>query len=360
MWLKLSPSIFILLLVFSGAQSTKASSPFSPKSCTSEQGQLYISEGRYDQAIREFGCVIEGSPTEVDGYRGRIEAQLLLGKYSDAVRDYTRVNAIVVPVHPDAEATILAGYADRLDIAPDDLVALTGASFARWWFFDYAGAIRQLSKLLSLKPDDVYGNLFRGSSSLLSGATRARGAADLDRAIALAPQSPDVRFIVADAYTYGQPDPARAFAEASLALEWGLDTPRVHAILASAYNSFGDLLAAATHLDRHIDLVTTQLLVGGPLVSGGALGLDFVPGRTYEIPVEANAGQTLSIRTTSHEISDSIMVLLAPDGTPVVGSDDFKKYLAGFDWVATSTGTYKLHVTTFESVSTGRLFVSRN
>lgn len=103
-------------------------------------------------------------------------------------------------------------------ITPEDIPTLTGASFARWWFSNYAQAIHLLNRLLSVRPDDVYGNLFRGSSRLFRGATRAEGMADLERAIALAPQGAGVRFIVTDAYTYGQPDPERAFAEASLAL----------------------------------------------------------------------------------------------------------------------------------------------
>ena len=56
--------------------------------CTSEQGQAFIDEGLYKQAVKEFTCVIDAQPTEVDGYRGRIEAQLLLGLYSDELRDY--------------------------------------------------------------------------------------------------------------------------------------------------------------------------------------------------------------------------------------------------------------------------------
>ncbi len=35
--------------------------------------------------------------TQVEGYRGRIEAELLLGRYSDAVGDYARVTAFVLP-----------------------------------------------------------------------------------------------------------------------------------------------------------------------------------------------------------------------------------------------------------------------
>ena len=329
--------------------------------CTAEEGQRLIHEGRYKDAIREFTCVIEARPTDVEGYRGRMEAELLLGLYSEAFREYARIVAFVLPVHPDAESTMLAGYADRLSSAPDDIPALTGASFTRWCLFDYPGAIHVIKRLLEIRPDDVYGNLFRGSSRVLHGASRADGMRDLERAIALAPRSPDVRYIVADAYTYGSaPDLDRAFAEATRALEWGLDTPRVHAIIAAGYNALGDLTAAVMHIDRHIELVTTELLATGPLVAGGSFTLDLVAGQTYQIPVQAIAGEVISIATSSKDYWDTILVLLAPDGTPVLGSDDANAYFAAFDWKAETTGTYRLRVTFFESVNAGELLVSRD
>jgi hypothetical protein len=88
-------------------------------------------------------------------------------------------------------------------------------------------AIGLTNPLLDLEPANPYGNLFRGSSRLLKGHNVADGVADLEYAIALAPESPDVRWVVADAYSYGLSDPHRAFAEATFALEGGLDTPRV-------------------------------------------------------------------------------------------------------------------------------------
>ena len=331
----------------------------SPASCTAEAAQALIDQGRYAQAVQRFTCVIDSNPTELEGYRGRIEAEVLLGRYSDAVRDYERVTAYVLPAHPDAAQTIHDGYAARIASAPDDIPALTGASFARWWFFDYASAIHVLNRLVEIRPNDVYPNLFRGSSRLLLGATKARGVADLERAIELAPTSPDVRFIVADAYTYGLPDADRAFAEATLALDWGLDTPRIHAILATAYNAFGDLGAAATHIQRSIQLVTSELVATTSLAAGESRSLDLAPGRTYAIPIAATAGDTISIATKSRDFWDSIAVLLGPDGSPVVGSDDDNAYFAAFDWVAPQTGTYMLHVTSFEAVSTGELIVTR-
>src|SRR5262245_29161290 len=114
--------------------------------CTAQQGQDYIDAARYDRAIREFSCVIDAEPTAVEGYRGRIEAELLFGRYSDALGDYARVTAFVLPVHPDARETIRSAYADRLAAAPNDVPALTGASFERWSNFDYVPAIHLLNR----------------------------------------------------------------------------------------------------------------------------------------------------------------------------------------------------------------------
>jgi tetratricopeptide (TPR) repeat protein len=352
----------ILSLSIGGA--TKAADParsaVNAEQCTVEDGQSLIDQGRYEQAVREFSCVIDQYPTEVEGYRGRIEATVLLARYSDAVRDYQRVTAFVLPVHPDAKNIILAGYAARLDNAPQDVNALTGASFARWWFFDYASAIHLLNRLIAIRPNDLYPNLFRGSSRLLSGANKAKGVTDLENAILLSPANPHVRFIVADAYTYGIPDPERAFAEASLALNWGLDTPRVHAILGTAYNKFGNLSAAAYHIQKSIDLVTTELVATSPLFADTTLRLGLAPGRTYVIPVQVIAGETISVTTSSRDFWDTILVLRAPDGTPVLGSDDDNAYFAEFEYTAPVSGTYQLKVTSFESVNTGELVVTRN
>jgi tetratricopeptide (TPR) repeat protein len=352
--LALALTLSALLLLPVAAAPVAAVSP----GCTVQAGQALIEDGQYTKAIQAFTCVIDAAPTDVEGYRGRIEAEILLGRYSDAVIDYQRVMAFVVPLDPGAETTIIDGYAARLASNPTDVRALTGMSFAQWWFFHYGEAIQVTDQLLSAHPNDPFGTLFRGSARLLKGVTKAKGVVDLDRAIALAPTNPDVRVIVADAYTYGLPDPERAFAEASLALEWGLDTPRVHAILATSYTAFGDVEEAASHIHRSIELVTTEVVPTAPLDAGAVVSLDLVPGRVYAIPIAATQGESISIETSSETIWDSIAVLLAPDGTPVVGSDDTNAYMAAFDWVATESTTYTLLVTSFEAVSTGTLVVT--
>jgi len=104
---------------------------------------------------------------------------------------------------------------------------------------------------------------------------------------------------------------------------------------------------------------TTELVVASPLAAGSSASFALVPGRTIEIPIAVAAGETISLQTSSKDFWDTILVLLAPNGTPVVGSDDFKGYMAGLDWVAPAGGTYRLRVTSFEAVDTGTLLVAR-
>ena len=116
---------------------------------------------------------------------------------------------------------------------------------------------------------------------------------------------------------------------------------------------------ALLEVQHHLDLVTTDLVPTSPLAPRETRGFDLVPGRTYEIPLTVTAGESLSISTSSHNFVDTIALLLAPDGSAVLASDDSHLYYAAFDYVAQQTGTYLLRVTSFESVSTGELLVTR-
>ena len=353
-------TLFALLLsIATSGLTARAAVAGDPAGCSVAAGQAFIDAAEYESAVDEFSCVIAAQPTEVEGYRGRIEALLMLGRFSAAFADYARMTAVVLPVHPDAAATILNGYAERLAATPDEIPALTGLSFAHWWLFGYAAAINVLKDLLDILPDDVYGNLFLGSSMMLKGGNQAQANTLLDEALLLAPDNPDAHYIAADAWLYGAGDCGRAFDEATTALEGGLDTPRVNAILASCYLNSGDVDAAAAHLARHIELVTTEHVPSLPLAVGGKLALELAPGRTIEIPVTAEAGEELSIQTRSNDYFDTIAVLLAPDGTPVSGGDDFMQYFAGFRYVAAEAGTYVLQVTFFEAVNSGTIRVTR-
>ena len=190
-------------------------------------------------------CVIDAEPTESEGYRGRIEAQLLLGRFSDAVaRLRQRVTAFVVPGPPRRRARRSStGYPPPARDRAGRRAALTGASFARWWFFDYRRRftcstssstsgqrrLRQPVPWVEPRPQGRARRAAWRTSSVRSRSRREpRRPLHRRRRLHVRPARPGACVRGGD---------ARA--------RLGLDTPRVHAILATAYTAFGDLLAAS-------------------------------------------------------------------------------------------------------------------
>lgn len=326
-----------------------------------EDGQAFIDQGQYNLAVDCFTEFIDVNPTSPEGDRGRIEALLMQRRYSDAMLDVSRFNALVVPADPDAADWILEHYEARIAADSNDTVALTGGSFAYWWNFDYATALLHLQTLDNIAADDPYAVLFRGSARLLSGVEQAEGEQDFAYALLLDTFNPHARFIVADGYTYGLPEPNRAFIEAALARLGGLETPRVNAIFAACFEAWGNMPVSAYYLRRHIDQVTSNLVVQAPLGNNKTRDVQFTPGMTVEIPVTIQAGKKFRVETSSpsDEVYDTVAVLLTSSGIPLTGSDDTDEYFAAFQWTAPVSATYKLRVTTFEAVSTGLVRIRR-
>src|SRR5689334_20071428 len=96
------------------------------------EGEAFAKDGNYDSAIAAFTCAIESDPLDIDAYRGRIEARLMTGAYSDAMLDYAAIKVQVVPEIPDALERILTYYETALESDPENIPLLTGDSFARW------------------------------------------------------------------------------------------------------------------------------------------------------------------------------------------------------------------------------------
>src|SRR5215207_7339632 len=100
MFRKVTPAALVGIAVAIAVLAPAGRSAAGHANCTSDAGQAFIQAGRYDKAIQTFTCVIAGAATEAEGYRGRAEAELLLGRYSDAMADYGRITALVEPSQP--------------------------------------------------------------------------------------------------------------------------------------------------------------------------------------------------------------------------------------------------------------------
>lgn len=309
----------------------------------------------YEAATAAFTCAIEAAPTAVDAYRGRIEAALLSRAYAAALDDYTNLLTDVYD-SPDAVFEgIMEGYEVALDGTSDDTRTLTGYSYALWWYGDVESAIAVLDLMLAADPDNAYAATLRGSSYLFLEDVEA-AEADLAHALALDPENPDLYFMIADGYTYGTWNPEAAQEAALMANELGLDTPRLDAILGATYDAQGETELAAAAYARHIIGATENTIDSGALVAGTQT-LRFSPGDSYVWTIEAAAGDTIRITSTSE--ADGLDTILAVmdtvTGTPVIGNDDTEGFNAGLDWTVPADGTYMLLLTTFEGAGTGEI-----
>lgn len=337
----------------------------SDEACTGEtdylaQGQALLDAGDYRGAIAAFSCAAKAAPEALNAYRGRIEASLLSGAYADAVGDDTAIMIHVIPTTPDAFESMIADYESRLAGAPDNITLLAGLSFAQWWVSDYAAAIDTLDHILELDPDNRYATAFRGSSRYFNEEFED-GDADFARALELEPDNAHLQFVLADAYIYGAGDYANARIAALEANELGLHTPRLNMILATAYSAEGDEATAAQYFAEHIRSATTNMVQGDLLAAGEIVTLEFVPGRSYTIPLEVTAGETLTVNLDSPADGvDTMLVLVAPDGSLVAATDDVVDLNAGLEGVIIAEGgTYNLLIATFEGAGTGEVIVTR-
>jgi hypothetical protein len=130
---------------------------------------------------------------------------------------------------------------------------------------------------------------------------------------------------------------------------------RVHAIFASSYLALDNQLAAVAELRAHIELVTNQLVQPRRLLPAPA---HTPPGREAELrKFRSRHGWRGALDlTSSRDFYDTILVLLAPDGPPALWSQD--RVFCRIQWVAVATGTYRILLTSFESVNTGDSTVS--
>ena len=199
-----------------------------------EQGQAFIDEGRYEKAVQEFTCVIAAAADRGRGLprprRGGAPPRPLLGRHG-RLRPGHGPRPARAPGRRCHDPRRLRGPARG---RPERDPGADGRELRPLVDFDYAQAIQRAQPSSRRPPGrpvrQPLPRLEPPAEGRDEGARRGRPR-PRDRARPHEPRCPlgrRRRLRVRPA------DPERAFAEASLALDGGLDTPRVHAILGAA------------------------------------------------------------------------------------------------------------------------------
>jgi tetratricopeptide (TPR) repeat protein len=183
------------------------------------RGRALLALGRYEQAETSFHQYLrKGGEEKSDIFRGRGLARMKLGKYPEAVDDYTRA----LELAPDAEIYQHRGWAHF---------------FSDAWKL----AVRDFSKAIELVPDTTDAYIGRGLARVLLGDYR-RAVADAEEALRRQPSTPEMMHNIA--CTFAQ---ATAHAQADVP---GADRKSVASYRRRALETVHQTLALLSSEDR--------------------------------------------------------------------------------------------------------------
>src|SRR5262249_43552952 len=127
-------------------------------------GRALLALGRYEQAERSFDQYLrQGGEEKSDLFRGRGLARMKLGKYPEAVDDYTRAleHAPDADIYQhrgwahffaDAWKLALRDFSKAIELGPEAGDAYTGRGLARVMLGGYRGAVADAEAALRRKP----------------------------------------------------------------------------------------------------------------------------------------------------------------------------------------------------------------
>jgi len=272
------------------------------------RGRDALEAENFEQSILDFSLYILLNPTDARGYYLRGLGYYNLQDLDSAVDDLTFGLRYSEDV-PELRAALLGTRSEFYTLLGDD-----------------TAAIQDLDALIAIHPSP---EAFAQRAILrLSGSAFEEAVTDLDEAIDLASGN----------------------------------QPALYFYRAHAQDALQNQRAAASDYLEWVNGMSQQTTDEGPLESGGAVTLQMAQSLVYRIAFDAQQGDEINVlvRAVAGDI-DPLLVLLAPDGTPLVGNDDARvgrdtnAVVTGYE--APEAGAYHLLVTHSISGYNGRVQV---
>lgn len=248
----------------------------------------------------------------------------------------------------DFEAASFA-FNQAIERSPESAQIYGLMAAAQFTTFNIPAIRENASRALELDPGIPQMYRLRGFTSLVMGDPEA-AIEDANQAIALEPDYFAYYVLRGNAYrATGNPEAALADFNQIIAL-----VPQSsfgYALRAEVQMQLGKNREAAADLAMAIELDTLERIDGESLVIGRPEILNMTYGRAYDLPFDADQDTVLTISVTSVEPSevDPLILVLAPDGTPLIFNDDsdpandvLDAVIAGYE--VPTTGTFTLVV----------------
>ncbi len=261
---------------------------------------LYAFSGQPDAALSDVDAVLAAEPDNVLGHVIRAVAQELMGD-------------------PDGAAS---SFAQAVALSPNNPQLYGLMAGAQWETFNIEGMVANSSRAVELAPDLAYSYRLRGMAEMVTGNPDGT-LADANQAIELDPTYYAYFILRANAYL-ALGNPQAAVADLTTAIELNPRTWIGHAIRADVTLALGDPQAAAQDFATAVEVGTLETVEGGKLSSDQPVTVTMTAGRTFRLQFEAEAGQhmTVSVNSVNPGEVDPVLLIAAPDGTPLVFNDD--------------------------------------
>ncbi len=162
-------------------------------------GEVYLKEGSYRNAIRNFTEAIRMNPKDAVVYSYRATAYDKLGEHQKAIDDCTSAiglnpeDAVAYVNRGNSRAKLkqyreaIADYTKAIDVDPDYAPAFRQRGASQFILEQNQKAIEDFSKAIALKPDDAQSHYFRGATHSKLGQHQA-AIEDYSKAISFYPK----------------------------------------------------------------------------------------------------------------------------------------------------------------------------
>jgi tetratricopeptide (TPR) repeat protein len=305
-----------------------------------DRGISYVNLGEYEEAIDNFDTAIDLDSENAMAYGDRGWAYANLNEYDAAIADFVRT----LDINPDYENVTLTIHEGRIRLGDyksivDDLRAAEAAlqndsdnsklyrrrGIVRMRLAEFEDALSDFSRAIELNPEDAESYVRRGEVQAFFQRDLEAGLADLNQALTIDPNYTSA--YLSRGNVNGQLEHYEAAVDDyTHYLELKPDQSWVYLSRGSAYYRNGDDANAAKDFLAFSMREGTRSNDEGNLTVGVVSTVTMSDNRVFRFTLAAKAGQIfkLSAATSANTnfIVDSLLILLGPDGTPLIANDD--------------------------------------
>ena len=318
----------------------------APDAVFAEIDRLSSEEDSLDRAkVRAFLAIFAVMP---DYELAMSDAEQILATESDSAFAHV-IQAAAYEGMEDFEAAVSAfNMATETESDNAQIYGLMAA--AQFTTFNIEGMATNASYAIEL--DDNIAQLYRlrGFTSMMTGDPAA-AIEDANRAIKLDPNY-FAYYVLRGNALRATGDAEAALTDFNRIIELNPHTSFGFALRAEILMDMGDTAAAAADMVTAIEMDASETVEGGALQADIPTTVTMTFGRVIHFQFEAQAGQSISITATSVEpnLVDSLILLMAPDDTPLDFNDDVVPFgdsldAAISDFEAPTDGVYTIVLT---------------